>query len=78
MLKRYSREERYAGVLQTCQQNPSVNSPGNGNVFAMVNTLTRTIDFSVHHDLTKIATKVRINFNIFGSTIRSNIISHHR
>ncbi|KAG2383124.1 hypothetical protein C9374_004461 [Naegleria lovaniensis] len=70
MLKRYSRDERYAGVLQTCQQNPTVNSPGNGYVFAMVNTLTRTIDFSVYHDLTKIATKIEVGIGQPGNEQR--------
>lgn len=63
MLKSYTREERYAGVLELCQQKPYVNYAGTGYVFAMVNPLTKTIDFTVYHDLSSIVTKVSFKQN---------------
>ncbi|KAF0973087.1 hypothetical protein FDP41_008591 [Naegleria fowleri] len=55
-VKLYNREDRFAGILK-----PIVNGArGNGVAFATLLPNKRTIDFTVHHDLTLIATKMEI------------------
>ena len=73
LLQRNIREERYAGVLQTCQQNlvKSVNTnTGSGYVFAFANPVKRTVDFSVYHDLSSIVTKVEVGIGLPGAEKR--------
>ncbi|KAG2372682.1 hypothetical protein C9374_013637 [Naegleria lovaniensis] len=73
--KMYNKEERYAGILQSCQQ--SLVSPvkfvpkqGSGVVFAFTSPDRLQMDFVVHHDLVGTATEIEVGFGNEGQEKR--------
>nr|CAG4708471.1 unnamed protein product [Naegleria fowleri] len=68
-------EERYAGILQSCQQSSIspvkfVPKQGSGVVFAFTSPDRLQMDFTVHHDLVGTASKIEIGFDKEGQEKR--------
>ncbi|EFC49255.1 hypothetical protein NAEGRDRAFT_56847 [Naegleria gruberi] len=67
-IKKYNREDRFAGVMQPCQIASSMTAvKGSGIVFAVLLPNRRTLDVTVHHDLSLIASKMSIGVGEPGS-----------
>ncbi|KAL9656304.1 hypothetical protein ABK040_007917 [Willaertia magna] len=71
---KYIKEERYIANLQTCQQSTITtvanDAAGQGIAYAFFSPSSRTLDVAVHHDLTKIVTKIEVGIGEAGAERR--------
>ncbi|KAG2382836.1 hypothetical protein C9374_004803 [Naegleria lovaniensis] len=71
--KTYMREDRYVGLLETCQQNvvvPGSYTPGYGKVYAFLDPNSKVLDVTVYHNLNFIVTGITVGIGAPGVETR--------